>query len=92
MSEFPMYVLERVFNAPRNLVWRTWTDPDLVSRWYGPNVETIVHRLELKTRRAVAGGNEVGRQIPLSARGIHRRSCHPNDLSGCIPFRMPIGM
>ncbi len=48
MSDLPTYVLERVFDAPRELVWRTWTDPELVSRWYGPNVETIVHRLELK--------------------------------------------
>jgi uncharacterized protein YndB with AHSA1/START domain len=29
-------------------VWRIWTDPELLHRWYGPRVETIVHRLELK--------------------------------------------
>ena len=34
--------------ARRELVWRTWTEPELLARWYGPNVETIVHRLELK--------------------------------------------
>jgi uncharacterized protein YndB with AHSA1/START domain len=48
MSELPNYVLERVFDAPRTLVWRTWTEPDLLARWYGPNVETIVHRLDVK--------------------------------------------
>jgi len=48
MSDLPTYVLERVFDAPRELVWKTWTDPKLLQRWYGPNVETIVHRLELK--------------------------------------------
>jgi len=48
MSELPTYVLERVFDAPRELVWKTWTDPALLPRWYGPNVETIVHLLELK--------------------------------------------
>ncbi len=48
MSELPTYVLERVFDAPRELVWRTWTEPDLLAHWYGPNVETIVHRLEVK--------------------------------------------
>ena len=48
MSELPTYVLDRVFDAPRELVWRTWTDPELLTRWYGPNVETIVHRHELK--------------------------------------------
>jgi uncharacterized protein YndB with AHSA1/START domain len=48
MSDLPIYVLERLFDAPRELVWKTWTDPGLLSRWYGPRVETIVHRLELK--------------------------------------------
>lgn len=48
MSDLPTYVLERVFDAPRELVWKTWTDPKLLSRWYGPNVETIIHRLDVK--------------------------------------------
>ena len=48
MSDVPTYVLERVFDAPRELVWKTWTDPELLPRWYGPGVETIVHRLEVK--------------------------------------------
>ena len=48
MSDLPTYVLERVFDAPRELVWKTWTDPELLPRWYGPNVQTIIHRLELK--------------------------------------------
>jgi uncharacterized protein YndB with AHSA1/START domain len=48
MSDLPTYMLERTFDAPRELVWKAWTDPKLVSRWYGPNAETIVHRLDLK--------------------------------------------
>jgi uncharacterized protein YndB with AHSA1/START domain len=48
MSELPIYVLERVFDAQRELVWKTWTDPQLLPRWYGPNVETIIHRLDLR--------------------------------------------
>jgi uncharacterized protein YndB with AHSA1/START domain len=48
MGDLPRYVLDRVFEAPRALVWKTWTDPALLPRWYGPNVETIIHRLDLK--------------------------------------------
>lgn len=47
MSALPTYVLEREFEAPRELVWRTWTEPELLARWYGPNIETIVHRLDV---------------------------------------------
>src|SRR5262249_15849645 len=48
LSELPTYVLEREFAAPRELVWKAWTDPTLLARWYGPPAETIVHRLEVK--------------------------------------------
>ena len=48
MTDLPTYVLERSFNAPRELVWRTWTEPELLARWYGPNVETIVHKLDVQ--------------------------------------------
>ncbi len=48
VNDVPTYVLERHFDAPRELVWKAWTDPTLLPRWYGPNVETIVRRLELK--------------------------------------------
>lgn len=47
MSDLPTYVLERMFNAPRELVWRTWTEPELLKRWYGPNVETVIHKLDV---------------------------------------------
>ncbi|WP_136661378.1 SRPBCC domain-containing protein [Nitratireductor sp. XY-223] len=48
MSDIPTYVLEREFDAPREIVWRTWTEPELLARWYGPNVETIVHHLDVR--------------------------------------------
>ncbi len=48
MSEPTEYVIDRTFNAPRTLVWRAWTDPDLLARWYGPGIETIIHGYDLK--------------------------------------------
>lgn len=29
--------IEREFDAPLELVWRMWTDPELFKQWYGPN-------------------------------------------------------
>lgn len=48
MTELPTYVLDREFDAPADLVWRTWTDAELLPRWYGPRVETIIHQLDVK--------------------------------------------
>ncbi|HMF04075.1 MAG TPA: SRPBCC domain-containing protein [Acidimicrobiia bacterium] len=30
------FTITRVFDAPRELVWKAWTDPDQMARWYGP--------------------------------------------------------
>jgi uncharacterized protein YndB with AHSA1/START domain len=29
-------VLTRVFDAPRDLVWKAWTDPKQLAQWWGP--------------------------------------------------------
>ena len=29
-------VITRVFDAPRELVWKAWTDPKYVTQWWGP--------------------------------------------------------
>src|SRR3990172_3904679 len=29
-------VIERVFDAPRDLVWKAWSEPERFMRWYGP--------------------------------------------------------
>jgi len=34
-------ILERVFDAPRPIVWRAWTDPRLLVRWWGPHGFTV---------------------------------------------------
>lgn len=28
--------ITRIFDAPRKLVWKMWTDPELIMRWWGP--------------------------------------------------------
>jgi len=43
-------VLSRVFNAPRELVWKAWTDPEHVVKWWGPRgfsttIETMDFRV-----------------------------------------------
>lgn len=33
--------ITRVFNAPRELVWKAWTDPERFKQWWGPKGFTI---------------------------------------------------
>jgi len=30
-------VISRVFNAPKELVWKVWTEPEHIKQWWGPN-------------------------------------------------------
>ena len=34
-------VIERVLDAPRDLIWQMWTDPDHFAAWYGPHGASI---------------------------------------------------
>jgi uncharacterized protein YndB with AHSA1/START domain len=36
-------VIERVFDAPRELVWKAWTEPEHMMRWLGPKDFTAPH-------------------------------------------------
>ena len=39
----PELVIERVFDAPRQLVWQAWTDPVQTLKWGGPRSHPMVH-------------------------------------------------
>jgi uncharacterized protein YndB with AHSA1/START domain len=36
VNEMERMVVTRVFDAPRELVWKAWTDPKYVMQWWGP--------------------------------------------------------
>jgi uncharacterized protein YndB with AHSA1/START domain len=40
--------VERVFNAPRELVWRAFTEPDLVAQWWGRGNKLDIERYEVE--------------------------------------------
>lgn len=41
-SEGGDLVFERTFDAPREAVWKAFTDPELIPRWWGPHGTTTV--------------------------------------------------
>lgn len=43
------FVIERVFDAPRDLVWKAWTEKDRLMQWWGPKgFKMVTARLDLK--------------------------------------------
>lgn len=42
-------LLKRVLNAPIDLVWEVWTDPEHIARWWGPTGFTnTIHKMDVQ--------------------------------------------
>ena len=40
--------VERIFNAPRDRVWKAMTDPKLVAQWWGRGNKLVIEKFEVK--------------------------------------------
>jgi uncharacterized protein YndB with AHSA1/START domain len=40
-SDIKEFVISRTFNAPRDLVWKAWTERDQLMKWFGPKGFTM---------------------------------------------------
>jgi len=56
--------IERVFDAPRDQVWRAFTEPGLLAQWWGRGNKLVIERFELER-----GGH--WRFVEHSAEGVH---------------------
>jgi uncharacterized protein YndB with AHSA1/START domain len=55
------FVLSRVFDAPRDLLWQCFTDPERMKQWWGPKgVTVIASKMDLR----VGGTYHYGMQTP----------------------------
>jgi uncharacterized protein YndB with AHSA1/START domain len=74
-------IVERVFDAPRELIWDTWTKPEHVSRWWGyGGVPLYVCEIDLRqggSYRYVQKGED-GTEYPFI--GVYREVVRPERL------------
>jgi uncharacterized protein YndB with AHSA1/START domain len=56
--------IERIFNAPRERVWKALTDPALVAQWWGRGNKLVIERMEVHR-----GGH--WRFVEHSDHGVH---------------------
>ena len=58
------FVITRVFDAPRELVWKAFTDPKRMKEWWGPKGAKVLHaKMDLKP----GGTYHYGMQMPDGA-------------------------
>jgi uncharacterized protein YndB with AHSA1/START domain len=84
--------MSRVFDAPRERVWRVITDPDLVPQWWGPReYTTIVDKMDFKVGgvwryiHKGAGGDE------YAFNGVYKEITPPERLVYTFEFEPVAG-
>jgi uncharacterized protein YndB with AHSA1/START domain len=85
-------VLERVIDAPRPLVFKAWTDPDQIARWWGPKgFTTIDYEMDIRPggtyrfhMRSPEGGDR-------RKRGVYREIVSPERIVFTFAWEEPDG-
>ncbi len=74
-------VLTRVVRAPRELVWKVWTEPAHLMRWFGPREVTVP---ECTVDLRVGGQHRITMRLPdgvdYPIRGVYREITPPSRL------------
>jgi uncharacterized protein YndB with AHSA1/START domain len=53
-SKYPDLVITRVFDAPREQVWKAWTEPNQMAKWWGPhNFTNPVCEMDVRPQGAI---------------------------------------
>lgn len=74
-------VITRIFNAPRALVWKAWTEPEHLKKWWGPKnfiAPTIKIDLRVGGKYLWCMRNEDGQEYWTT--GVYREIVPPEKL------------
>jgi uncharacterized protein YndB with AHSA1/START domain len=86
-------VVTRLIDAPRALVFKTWTQPEHVARWWGPQGFTTIH-CDMDIR--VGGTYRFGMRSPEGTehwkRGVYREIVEPERIVFTFAWEGPHGI
>ncbi len=80
-------VLTRIFDAPRELVFKAYTDPDLVPRWWGPRrFTTTVDKMDVRPGGAWRFVSRAADGTAFAFNGVYREISPPERLVYTFEF------
>jgi uncharacterized protein YndB with AHSA1/START domain len=75
-------VTERIFNAPRQVVYDTFTDPALIPEWWGPRgTKTVVDQMDVRTGGKWRFVHDPGTEQETAFRGEYREVNPPESVT-----------
>lgn len=86
------FVITRVVDAPRDLVWKSWTEVDRLRQWWGPKGATVFHAtLDLRPGGIFHYGMRMPEGFEIWGRFVFRKISAPNELEFISSFSDPQG-
>ena len=80
-------VLTRVFDAPRHLVWKCITTPELMMQWYGPRGhQMVVSEIDLRVGGAWRSVSRTPDGRDVGFRGVYKEVTPPSRLVSTESF------
>ena len=81
------FVVTRVFNAPRELVFKAWTEPGRLRHWWGPNGFTMrVAKLDLRPGGVFHYGMRAPNGQDMWGKFVYREIVPPERLAFVVSF------
>lgn len=81
------FVIEREFNAPRELVFKVWTEAEHLSRWWGPKGCTIIGcKVDLRPGGVCHYGMRMPNGLELWGKWVFREVVRPERLVYVVTF------
>lgn len=80
-------VITRIFNAPRDLVFSTYTNPATVPEWWGPrSLQTTVDRMEVKKGGVWRYVQREGSGVEYAHNGVYHEVAAPERIINTYEF------
>ena len=75
------FVITRVFDAPRELVWKAFTDPERMRQWWGPKgFSVIASKMNLRPGGTYHYGMRAPDGTPMWGRFVYREIAAPERI------------
>jgi uncharacterized protein YndB with AHSA1/START domain len=85
-------IMSRVFDAPRELVWKICTDPALIPQWWGPrSTTTIVDKMDVRVGGEWRYIHQDGEGNEYGFNGVYQEVVAPERLTYTFEFEPMAG-
>lgn len=79
--------LERIFNAPRQLVWDAWTQPEHIAQWWGRGIEVEIEEHDFRVDGKWKYVMTMPDGSPFISEGVYAEIVAPKKIVSSASFK-----